>query len=125
MNDIYFTEDHEYIIVEDGIGTIGISEYAQGQLGDIVFVELPEIGTVLDQKDECAVIESVKIASEIYSPISGEVIEVNNALDDNPALINEDAIGNGWICKIKITEESELEDQQNENEYEEFLKDQA
>ena len=125
MNDIYFTEDHEYIIVEDGIGTIGISEYAQGQLGDIVFVELPEIGTVLDQKDECAVIESVKIASEIYSPISGEIIEVNSALDDNPALINEDAIGNGWICKIKITDENELEDLQNENDYEEFLKDQA
>ena len=125
MNDIYFTEDHEYIIVEDGIGTIGISEYAQGQLGDIVYVELPEVGAILDQKDECAVIESVKIASEIYSPTSGEVIEVNSALDENPALINDDAIGNGWICKIKITNESEIEDLQSETEYAEFLKNQA
>jgi glycine cleavage system H protein len=94
-------------------------------LGDIVYIELPEIGTIFDQKDECAVIESVKIASEIYSPASGEVIEVNEALGDNPALINDDALGNGWICKIKITDTAELDDLQSENDYEEFLKDQA
>lgn len=117
MSDIYYTEEHEYIIVEDGVGTVGISEYAQQQLGDVVYVELPEVGTEMDQKDEAGVVESVKVASEIYTPVSGEIIEVNEGLGDNPALINEDAMGNGWIFKIKIADEAELEDLQNEQDY--------
>ncbi len=117
MSDIYYTEEHEYIIVEDGVGTVGISEYAQEQLGDVVYVELPEVGTEMDQKDEAGVVESVKVASEIYTPVSGEIVEVNEGLDDNPALINEDPMGNGWIFKVKIADESELEDLQNEQDY--------
>lgn len=117
MSDIYYTEEHEYIIVEDGVGTVGISEYAEEQLGDVVYVELPEVGTEMDQKDEAGVVESVKVASEIYTPVSGEIVEVNEGLDDNPALINEDPMGNGWIFKVKIADESELEDLQNEQDY--------
>ena len=110
MSEIYFTEDHEWILVEGDIGTCGISEFAQEQLGDIVYVELPEPGRLVAQNDEMAVVESVKAASEISSPVSGEVIESNEELVDDPARINADAMGEGWFFKIRISDTKELDD---------------
>ena len=110
MSEIYFTEDHEWILVEGDIGTCGISEFAQEQLGDIVYVELPESGRLVAQNDEMAVVESVKAASEIYAPVSGEVIESNEELVDDPARINADAMGEGWFFKIRISDTKELDD---------------
>jgi len=104
-----FTPDHEYIRLEGATGIVGITPYAQEQLGDIVFVELPAIGKVLKKGDEAAVVESVKAASEIYAPVSGTVTEVNEALSGEPGLINSDPEGNGWIYKITINDEAELE----------------
>jgi len=122
MSTLYFTEEHEYILVDDdGICTVGISDYAQKQLGDVVYVETPEVGAVFESGDEAGVVESVKIASEIYSPVSGAVIEINEALVDNPSLVNEDPVGDGWFFKIKMTDEAELEDLKDEAEYQEFL----
>ena len=110
MSEIYFTEDHEWILVEGDIGTCGISEFAQEQLGDIVYVELPEPGRLVAQNDEMAVVESVKAASEIYAPVSGEVIESNEELVDDPARINADAMGEGWFFKIRISDKKDLDD---------------
>jgi len=110
MSEIYFTEDHEWILVEGDIGTCGISKFAQEQLGDIVYVELPEPGRLVAQNDEMAVVESVKAASEIYAPVSGEVIESNEELVDDPARINADAMGEGWFFKIRISDTKELDD---------------
>ncbi len=109
MSNIYFTEDHEWILVEGDIGTCGITEFAQEQLGDIVYVELPEVGREVAQNDEIAVVESVKAASELYAPASGEVIESNEELTDDPAKVNADAMGDGWFFKIRISAASELE----------------
>lgn len=110
MSEIYFTEDHEWIQVEGDIGTCGISEFAQEQLGDIVYVELPEPGSKVAQNDEVAVVESVKAASEIYAPVSGEITESNEGLVDDPAQINADAMGDGWFFKIRLSDAKELED---------------
>lgn len=104
-----FTEAHEWIEVENGVGKIGITDFAQGQLGDIVFVELPEVDDEKSKGDEIAVVESVKAASEIYSPVSGEIVEVNENLDDNPAMLNSSPEVDGWIFKIKLADESELD----------------
>ncbi|MBT3371039.1 MAG: glycine cleavage system protein GcvH [Rhodospirillaceae bacterium] len=109
MSNIYFTEDHEWILVEGDIGTCGITEFAQEQLGDIVYVELPEAGREVVQNDEIAVVESVKAASELYAPVSGEVIESNDELTDDPAKVNVDAMGDGWFFKIRISAMDELE----------------
>ena len=109
MGEIYYTEEHEWLKVEGDIGTCGITEYAQEQLGDIVYVESPKVGLRVAPNDEIAVVESVKAASEIYAPVSGEVIETNNKLDDNPAQVNEDAIGAGWFFKIRISDPAELQ----------------
>ena len=109
MNELKFTEEHEWIKVDGDVGMVGISDYAQEQLGDIVFVDLPEIGRIVAQGDEAAVIESVKAASEVYAPIDGEVIEVNAALADEPGKVNEDAQGAGWFLKLKISDPSQLE----------------
>lgn len=110
MSQIYYTEGHEWIQVEGDIGTCGISEFAQEQLGDIVYVELPEPGTTVAQNDELAVVESVKAASEIYAPVSGEIIESNEDLVEDPAKVNADAMGDGWFFKIRISDAKELED---------------
>jgi glycine cleavage system H protein len=110
MSEIYFTEDHEWILVEGDVGTCGISEFAQEQLGDIVYVELPEPGRTVAQNDELAVVESVKAASEIYAPVSGEVTESNDELADDPARINADAMGEGWFFKIRMSDKKELDD---------------
>ena len=104
-----FSKDHEWVKVEGGIATVGISVYAQEQLGDVVFVELPAVGKKVKQGDEAAVVESVKAASEVYAPVSGEVTEVNSALADTPALVNEDAEGKGWFMKIKLADAKEID----------------
>lgn len=121
MADIYFTEDHEWISVEDGVGTVGITDYAQGQLGDVVYVELPEVGKEFAQKDEAAVVESVKAASDVYAPVSGEVVEVNEALGDAPGTVNESATGEGWFYKIKLSDPGELDDLMDEDGYKAFV----
>ena len=117
----YFTEDHEWIEVDGDIGTVGITDYAQGQLGDIVFVEVPAEGKELSKGDEAAVVESVKAASDVYSPVSGVVLEGNAALEESPALVNEDPEGEGWFFKLTLTDTSELEGLMDESAYEAFV----
>ncbi|MEJ2591831.1 MAG: glycine cleavage system protein GcvH [Candidatus Thiodiazotropha sp.] len=108
--DLLYTKSHEWVRNEgDGTVTIGITEHAQEQLGDLVFVDLPEVGSTLSAGDDCAVVESVKAASDVYSPVSGEVIEVNEALDGSPETINEDAFGDGWMFKLRLDGADELE----------------
>lgn len=104
----YYTEDHEWITVDGEIGTVGISAYAAKQLGDVVFVELPDVGAEFGKGDEAAVVESVKAASEVYTPASGDVTEVNGALEDAPATVNEDPSGKGWFFKIKLSDTDDL-----------------
>lgn len=118
-----YTKDHEWIAVADGVGTVGISDYAQSQLGDVVFVELPEVGKVVARGDELAVVESVKAASEVYAPVDGTVVEVNQALADNPALANEAAQGDGWFVKLKLSEPSQADALMDQAAYDAFLKD--
>ena len=110
MSDKHYTEDHEWISIEGDIATVGISNYAQDQLGDVVFVELPDKGVSLEKGAEFAVVESVKAASEVYAPVSGDVVEVNDAIGDNPSLVNEDAEGEGWFLKIKVASAPDLSD---------------
>lgn len=109
MADVKYTKEHEWVRVEGDICTIGITNHAQEQLGDMVFIELPDIGKTVDQGDEAAVIESVKAASEVYAPIGGEVVEVNEALGDDPAKVNADPMGEGWIFKLKMADASQLD----------------
>lgn len=109
MSDVFFTKDHEYIRVDGEIGAVGVTEFAQGQLGDVVFVELPEIGVEKLAGAEVAVVESVKAASEVFAPVGGEVVEVNEALAEDPALVNQDAEGAGWFFKIRIADRAELD----------------
>jgi glycine cleavage system H protein len=122
MSPARYTKDHEYIVVDGEIGTIGVSEHAQAQLGDVVFVELPNVGDKFAKGAQAAVVESVKAASEVFAPVSGEVIAVNNELESEPSLINEDAMGKGWIAKIKLTEPAELNGLMDEAAYQDFLK---
>jgi glycine cleavage system H protein len=117
----YYTEDHEWVEVDGDIGTVGISEYAQGQLGDIVFVEVPEEGKQVGKGDEAAVVESVKAASDVYSPVSGTVIEGNAALADTPELVNEDPEGDGWFFKLTLSDASEVESLMDEAAYSAFV----
>jgi glycine cleavage system H protein len=117
----YFTEDHEWVDVDGDIGTVGITDYAQGQLGDIVFVDVPEEGKTVTKGDEAAVVESVKAASDVYSPVSGTVIEGNVDLADNPGLVNEDADGEGWFFKLTLSDPSELEGLMDEAKYDAFV----
>ena len=112
-----FTKDHEWVRVEGDVATCGISDYAQAQLGDVVFVELPEVGRKLAQRDEAAVVESVKAASEVYAPIAGEVIEVNQAIVDEPAKVNAGAMGEGWFFKLRLADKSQLDDLMDEAAY--------
>ncbi|OAF06191.1 glycine cleavage system protein H [Bradyrhizobium centrolobii] len=103
-----YTSDHEWLAIDGDVATVGITDYAQQQLGDVVFVELPKIGRTLKKAEAAAVVESVKAASDVYAPVSGEVLEVNEALAGEPALINSDAQGQAWFFKIKIADKSEL-----------------
>lgn len=105
-----YAETHEWAREEDDLFVIGISDYAQSQLGDIVYVELPEVGDAISQGDQFVVVESVKAAGDVYAPLSGEVVEVNEDLEDEPELINSDPFGDGWLVKIKASDESEWED---------------
>jgi len=109
-NELKYCSSHEWVSsVDDGVVTIGITDHAQDQLGDLVFVELPEVGQALELKGECAVVESVKAASDVYSPVSGEVAEINEALMDSPELVNDDPYGDGWLFKIRLANEAELD----------------
>lgn len=121
MSDIRYTKDHEYIRIEGDTGVVGITSYAQEQLGDVVFVELPSVGKKVDQGAEAAVVESVKAASEIYAPVAGEVVAVNDALESTPGTVNEDPTGAGWFMKIKISDASQLDGLMNEADYKAFL----
>ena len=117
----YYTEDHEWVEVDGDIGTVGISDYAQGQLGDIVFVEVPDEGRQIGKGDEAAVVESVKAASDVYSPVSGTVIEGNAALGETPELVNEDPEGDGWFFKLTLSDAGELESLMDEAKYADFV----
>ncbi len=114
---VRYTKDHEYIRIEGDTGVVGITDYAQGQLGDVVFVELPEVGKRVGKGEQAAVVESVKAASEVYAPVSGEVVEVNSALEGAPATVNEDATGNGWFLKVKLANAGELDSLMDEAAY--------
>ena len=125
MADERFTRDHEWIRVEDGIGTVGITAYAQEQLGDIVYVELPEVGRKAAKGEAVAVVESVKAASDVYAPVAGEVVEVNSALvgeQGQPALVNEDAEGQAWFFRIRIADAAELDALMDRDGYQAFVK---
>mgnify|MGYP000114803261 FL=1 len=121
MSETRYSKDHEYIRVEGDVGIVGISDYAQSQLGDVVFVELPATGKALSKGAEAAVVESVKAASEVYAPVSGEVTAVNSALEKAPGTINEDPQGEGWFMKIKLSNPSELGDLMSEADYKAYL----
>lgn len=118
---IRYTRDHEYISVEGDVGAVGITDYAQAQLGDVVYVELPEIGRTLRKGQEAAVVESVKAASDIFAPVSGEVVAVNPGLEAAPGTVNEDASGRGWFFKIRIEDPRELGDLMNADEYASYV----
>jgi glycine cleavage system H protein len=117
----YFTQDHEWVDVEGDTGTVGITEFAQGQLGDIVFVEVPEAGKALTKGGDAAVVESVKAASDVYAPVSGTVVEGNAALTESPALVNEDAEGEGWFFKLTLSDPAELDGLMDEAAYKAFV----
>ncbi|GIK96196.1 MAG: glycine cleavage system H protein [Alphaproteobacteria bacterium] len=121
MAELKFTEEHEWIRVEGDVGTVGITTYAQEQLGDVVFVELPEVGRRIEKGKEMAVVESVKAASEVYAPVSGEVVESNGALTDDPAKVNADAQGDGWFVKIRLSDTSQLDGLMDEAAYKKFV----
>jgi glycine cleavage system H protein len=122
MSQARYTKDHEYVSVEGEIGVVGISDHAQSQLGDVVFVELPKIGDKLAKGAPAGVVESVKAASEIFAPVSGEIVAVNGSLESEPGLINEDAMGKGWIAKIKLSDPAELESLMDEAAYQDYLR---
>jgi glycine cleavage system H protein len=122
MSETRYSKDHEYVRVEGGEGVVGISDYAQQQLGDVVFAETPPIGKALKKGDPAAVVESVKAASDVFAPVSGEVIAVNSEAESTPGLINEDAFGRGWLFRIKLADPGELKDLMDEPAYAYFLK---
>lgn len=120
--DLKFTKEHEWVKVDGGTAAVGISDYAQKELGDVVYVELPSVGDEFGKGDPCSNIESVKAVSDIYAPISGEITEANEALEDKPELINQDPYGEGWIFKLKIGDEAELGELMDQAQYDEYLK---
>ena len=122
MSETRYSKDHEYVRVEGGEGVVGISDYAQQQLGDVVFAETPPIGKALKKGAPAAVVESVKAASDVFAPVSGEVIAVNSEVESTPGLINEDALGRGWLFRIGLADASELSALMDEAAYADFLK---
>jgi len=118
--DLFYAKTHEWVSLNDGIATVGISDFAQSQLSDLTFVELPEVGTEFSAGDEAAVVESVKAAADIYAPVAGEVIEVNTELEDAPEMINNDSFGAGWLFKLKVVDESEVDNMLDADSYEEL-----
>ena len=124
MSTLKYTEDHEWVLTaDDGTALIGITNFAQEQLGELVFIELPAVGDEVEKEDAVAVIESVKSASDLLMPVSGEIIEVNEELDSDPGIVNEDAMGAGWFIKVKLSDESELDELIEEAKYMEGLED--
>ena len=121
MSDRVYSTDHEWIVLDGDIATVGISDHAQEQLGDVVFVELPDVGRTVAQNEEACVVESVKAASEVYAPVSGEIVEVNELLAEDPAQVNADAYGTGWFIRIKVDDPGQLDGMMNEEAYQEFL----
>ncbi len=122
MSDLKYSKEHEWVHVEGDVAVVGISDYAQAQLGDVVFVELPEVGKQVAKDGEAAVVESVKAASEVYAPVSGEVVEVNETLGDEPELVNGAPTGDGWFFKLRLGDPSELDGLMDEAAYLEFVK---
>ena len=114
-------KSHEYIHVEGEIGTVGITDYAQKELGDVVFVELPQVGSALEAGDELGSIESVKAVSELFAPVTGEVVEINEKLATKPELVNTDPYGDGWMIRIRLSDPSEVDELMNAEEYEEYV----
>ena len=121
MSEKKYTKDHEWVSIDNGIATVGISNHAQESLGDIVFIELPSVGKSVNAKEEICVVESVKAASDIYAPIDGEIMEVNNNLESDAAIINQDAENSGWIFKMKVSNPSQFDDLMTEDDYKNFL----
>jgi len=121
MSALRFTKDHEWVLLDGDLAIVGITDYAQSQLGDVVYVELPEIGRRVEQGKEAAVVESVKAASEVYAPVSGEVTDVNEMLTADPAKVNADPMGEGWFLKLRIDDPAELDRLMDEEAYERFV----
>lgn len=121
--DFKFLSSHEWVLLDGDVATIGISDHAQELLGDLVYVELPEAGSHLSAGDSCAVVESVKAASDVYAPVSGEVVESNDALENSPELINEDAFGAGWLFRVKLEDPSEMDNLMDAGAYSQTLED--
>ena len=121
MSETKYTQEHEWIRVEGDVGTVGITDYAQGQLGDVVYVELPAVGKAVKQGGDMTVVESVKAASEVYAPVSGEVVEVNDELTGAPETVNADADGKGWFVKIKLADKGQLAALMDKAAYDKFL----
>jgi glycine cleavage system H protein len=121
MSETRYTKDHEWVRQEGDIAVIGITDYAQSQLGDVVYVELPEIGRAVERGKEAAIVESAKAASEVYAPVSGEIVEVNGELLGNPAQVNDDAMGEGWFIKVRLADPKELDGLMDEAAYREFV----
>lgn len=119
--DLKYTKEHEWLRIEGDIATVGITDWAQGELGDIVFVELPEVGAGVEQMESFGTIEAVKAVSEIYSPVEGKVVEVNAALDDDPMVINRDPYGEGWMIKIEVADSAQLEQLLNADGYKKLI----
>jgi glycine cleavage system H protein len=120
-----YAKSHEYVHLEGDVGTIGITDYAQKELGDVVFVELPQIGSQLEAGDELGSIESVKAVSELFTPVSGEVIEINEALAEKPELVNTDPYGDGWMIRIRVSDATEADELMSAEEYEEYVEKEA
>ncbi len=121
MSKTYYSKDHEYIVVEGDVARIGITDYAQKQLGDIVFVELPEVGSDLEQGGEAAVVESVKAASEVYAPVSGKIVEVNPDIEADPSIVNQDAEEGAWFLKMEINNTDDLDGLMDEDAYKAYI----
>ena len=121
MSAVKFTKDHEWVSLDGDTATVGITDYAQEQLGDVVFVEMPEAGKTVSQGDEAGVVESVKAASEVYAPVSGEVVEANPELEDNPALVNQDPLAGGWFFRLRLSNAGELDGLMDEAAYKAYI----
>ena len=120
--DLHYTQSHEWVRIDGGVGTIGITEHAQDELGEIVYLELPEVGHVYDADSEFGTVESVKAVSELYMPVSGEVLEINKAAVAEPGIVNDDPFGDGWLIKLKLSSDQEVESLMSAEEYAEYVK---
>lgn len=125
MSDVKYSTDHEWVRIEGDVAVVGITDHAQDQLGDVVFIDLPDVGTEVEKGGDAAVVESVKAASDVIAPLTGEVVEVNSALEDDPAKVNADAEGDGWFLKIKMSDTSELDGLMDADAYKAFVESEA